>query len=109
LLHSIDNKIEYQENSMSPMQKDPRHIKIIKQLCSIVNEEFVAITAGDKYNIYNKSWFFKTDKNYYYMIEKENIVTLYNSFTKKEVTKARLVTNQTKGFTFSNFIAQMLA
>jgi len=94
---------------MTTATEEPRHIKIIKQLCSLVDEEFIAITAGDRYNIYNKSWYFKTDKNYYYMIEKENIVTLYNSFTKKEVTKARLVTNQTKGFTFSNFIAQMLA
>jgi len=94
---------------MTTVTEEPRHIKIIKQLCSLVNEEFVAITAGDRYNIYNKSWYFKTDKNYYYMIEKENIVTLYNSFTKKEVTKAQLVSNKTKGFTFSNFIAQMLA
>jgi hypothetical protein len=43
------------------------------------------------------------------MIEKNNIVTMYNSFTKEEVTKGRLVANKTEESGISNFISQMLA
>ncbi len=88
---------------------DKRHIKIIKQFCEIINEEFIAVTAGDIHNIYNRAWHFKTTKGRYYIIEKNNIVTMHNSFTKKEVTKGRLVANNTNGSFVSNLLSQMFA
>ena len=103
---AIDLKIE---EHLKTYNEDARHIKIIKQLCNIIEEEFIAVTAGDARNIYNRSWHFKTAQGYYYMIEENNIVTLYNSFTKEEITQGRLVANKTEKFTVSNFISQMLA
>ena len=97
------------EQHLISATQEKRHIKIIKQLCNIINEEFIAVTAGDINNIYNRSWHFKTAKNYYYTIEKDHIVTLYNSFTKQEVTKGRLVLNKTDQSFVSNFISQLLA
>ena len=102
----IDKKIQ---DHIKEYKEDKRHIKIIKQLCSIIEEEFIAVTAGDVNNIYNKSWHFKTTKGRYYIIEKDNIVTMYNSFTKKEVTKGKLVANKTEASSISNFFSQMLA
>jgi len=102
----IDKKIE---DHIIKYKDDKRHIKIIKQLCKIINEEFIAITAGDINNIYNRAWHFNTAKGRYYIIEKNNIVTMYNSFTKKEITKGRLIANKTEGSIISNFISQMLA
>jgi hypothetical protein len=90
-------------------KKEKRHIKIIKQLCHIINEEFVAITAGDKNNLFTQSWYFKTTKNYYYIIEKNHIVTMYNSFTKEIVTQGRLVANKTDNCLISNFISKIFA
>lgn len=90
-------------------QDEKRHVKIIKQLCQIINEEFVAITAGDKHNIYMQSWYFKTTKNYYYMIEKNHIVTLYDSFSKEVVIRGRLIVNKTDGSIISNLISKILA
>jgi len=100
---------DYLKLDLISAKNEQRHIKIIKQLCKIINEEFVAITAGDRNNLYNRSWHFKTIKNYYYVIEKDHIVTLYNSFTKKEVTKGRLIANKTEQTFVSAFISQMLA
>ena len=102
----IDKKIQAH---IEEYKEDKRHVKIIKQLCTIIDEEFIAVTAGDINNIYNRAWYFKTTKGRYYMIEKNNIVTMYNSFTKKEVTKGRLVSNKTEESIISNFISQMLA
>jgi len=102
----IEKKIQ---EHIEEYKEDKRHVKIIKQLCTIIDEEFIAVTAGDINNIYNRAWHFKTTQGRYYMIEKNNIVTLYNSFTKKEVTKGRLVANKTEESTISNFISQMLA
>jgi hypothetical protein len=102
----IEKKIQ---EHIQKHKEEKRHVKIIKQLCEIIDEEFIAVTAGDINNIYHRAWHFKTTKGRYYMIEKNNIVTLYNSFTKKEITKGRVVSNQTKGFTLSGFISQMLA
>jgi len=89
--------------------EEKRHIKIIKQLCEIIEEDFIAVTAGDSRNIYNRSWHFKTAQGFYYMIEKNNIVTLYNSFTKEEITQGRLIANKTEKSIVSDFISQMLA
>jgi len=89
--------------------KEKRHIKIIKQLCEIIEEDFIAVTAGDSRNIYNRSWHFNTAQGFYYMIEKNNIVTLYNSFTKEEITQGRLIANKTEKSIVSDFISQMLA
>jgi len=102
----IDKKIQ---EHIEEYKEDKRHVKIIKQLCTIIDEEFIAVTAGDINNIYNKAWHFKTTKGRYYLIEKNNIVTMYNSFTKKEITKGRLVSNKTEESSISNFISQMLA
>jgi len=105
----IDNNIN---KYLTSQVKEKRHIKIIKQLCNIINEDFIAVTAGDSRNIYNRSWHFKTVQGFYYIIEKENIVTLYNSFTKKEITKGKLVVDKVaknEKSTVSNFISQMLA
>ncbi len=90
-------------------KEDKRHIKIIKQLCNIINEEFIAVTAGDINNIYNKAWHFKTSQGYYYMIEKNSMVTLFNSFTKEKIIKSRLIANKTEASSISNFIANILA
>ncbi|CAA6808661.1 MAG: Unknown protein [uncultured Sulfurovum sp.] len=99
----------YLQQHIITSQHEYRHIKIIKQLCKIIDEDFIAITAGDINNIYNRAWHFKTVKNYYYIIEKNHIVTLYNSFTKQEITKGRLVANKTEQSLVSNFISKMLA
>jgi hypothetical protein len=102
----IDKKIQ---DHIREYKEDKRHIKIIKQLCTIIDEEFISVTAGDVNNIYNRSWHFKTTKDHYYIIEKDNIVTLFNSFTKKEVTKGKLIANKTEESSISNFISKMLA
>lgn len=102
----IDQKIE---EHIKEYKDDKRHIKIIKQLCKIIHEEFIAVTAGDINNIYHRAWHFKTAQNYYYMIEKDNIVTLYNGHTKEEVTKGRLIANKTEKSSISSFISQILA
>lgn len=97
------------EEHLTSQQNDLLHVKIIKQLCQIINEEFIGVTAGDVNNIYNRAWHFRTDRNYYYMIEKDNIVTLYNSFTKKEITKGRLIFNGTRQSFLSNIFSKILA
>lgn len=102
----IDKKIQ---EHLQEYKIDKRHIKIIKQFCTIINEEFIAVTAGDINNIYNKAWHFKTTKDCYYIIEKDNIITLFNSFTKQEVTKGKLVSNKTEVSSISNFISKILA
>ena len=102
----IDSKVQ---EHVKKHKEEKRHVKIVKQLCEIIEEDFIAITAGDENNIYNRAWHFKTAQGFYYMIEKENIVTLYNSFTKKEITQGRLVVNKTEKSVVSDFIAQMLA
>jgi len=102
----IDMKIQ---EHIKEYKIEKRHIKIIKQLCQIINEDFISVTASDSNNIYNNAWHFKTTKNRYYMLEKENIVTLYNSFTKKEVLKSRISSNKTKPTSISNFISKLFA
>lgn len=97
------------EKHFMTYQNNQRHIKIIQQLCQIINEEFISVTAGDINNIYNRSWHFRTTKSYYYFIENNDIITLYNSFTKQEVIKGRLVANKTDQSFVSNFISKMLA
>ena len=78
---------------MKSLGKEQRHTKIIKKLCSLANEEFIRITAGDLHNIYNNSWYFKTTKGYYYMIEKDSRVTMYNSYTKEVVIQGEISNN----------------
>ena len=102
----IDMKIQEHINEY---KIEKRHIKIIKQLCQLINEDFISVTAGDSNNIYNNAWHFKTTKSRYYMLEKENIVTLYSSFTKKEVFKGRISSNSTKPTSISNFILKLFA
>ena len=76
---------------ITSVEKDNRHIKIIKELCSIANEEFIRITAGDNNSLYNDgSWYFKTDQGYYYMVEKNNLATMYNSITKEPVVRGKV-------------------
>ena len=71
--------------------KENRHTKIIKELCSIANEEFIRITAGDTNSLYNDgSWYFKTDRGYYYMVEKNNLATMYDSTTKEAVVRGKV-------------------
>ena len=102
----IDLKVQ---EHVKEHKKDKRHVKIIKQLCEIIEEDFIAITAGDSNNIYNRAWHFKTVQGFYYIIEKNNIVTLYNSFTKEEITQGRLIANKTEKSMVSQFISQMMA
>lgn len=73
--------------------EEQRHTKIIQKLCDIANEEFIRVTVGDKRNIYNTSWYFKTTNGYYYMIEKDSKVTMYNSHTKKAVVRGKISNN----------------
>ncbi|CAA6812001.1 MAG: Unknown protein [uncultured Sulfurovum sp.] len=102
----MDKKVE---EHIEAYKHDKRHLQIIKQLCHIINEEFISVTAGDINNIYHNAWYFKTTKNAYYIIEKDNIVTLYNSYNKQEITKGRLISNKTGHSSISNFISKMLA
>jgi len=102
----IDLKVQ---EHVKKYKEDKRYVKIVKQLCEIIEEDFIAITAGDENNIFNKAWHFKTVQGFYYMIEKNNIVTLYNSFTKEEITQGRLVANKTEKSMVSEFISQMMA
>lgn len=90
-------------------QNSQRHIQIIQQLCEIIDEEFVSVTAGDANNLYNRSWHFKTIKGYYYYLEGDQTVTLYNSFTKQEVIQGTLSEDKTKKPFLSNFISRILA
>ena len=107
LLTLDESEMDYKiKEHLNAHTKDARHITIIKQLCNIIDEAFIAVTAGDARNIYNRSWHFKTTQSYYYMIEKENIVTLYNSFTKEAITRGRLVANKAS---FPNFFSRILA
>jgi len=76
---------------INSINKESRPTKIIKELCSIANEEFIRITAGESNNLYNDgSWYFKTDRGYYYMVEKNNLATMYNSKTKKAVVRGKI-------------------
>ena len=84
----IDKKIE---QHIDQHEEDERHVKVIKALCDIAGEEFICITAGDKNNIYTRSWRFKTTKGYYYTIEKHDRVTMYDAYTKEEVVRGRLI------------------
>jgi hypothetical protein len=108
IMHNQNIETKIQEH-IEKYKKDTRHVRIIKQLCEIIDEEFIEVTAGDSNNIYQKAWHFKTAQDFYYMIEKENVVTLFNSFTKQELTQARLVVNSTEKSTFSNFITKIMA
>jgi len=109
LIMHQDHIDKHIQEHLQKYQTDKRHIKIIKQLCEIIGEEFIAVTAGDENNIFNRAWHFQTDCNYYYIIERENIVTLYNSFTKKEITQGRLIIEKRDKSLVSNIISQMLA
>lgn len=98
---------EYFQENLENYEKELRHIAIIKQLCSFVNEDFIEVTAGDANNIYNKSWYFKTVQGYYYMIEQKNIVTMYNSYTKKEVINAKIIDTQAKKPKILNVVSKI--
>lgn len=110
-LHIIPNREleKHIQLHLLASKNEKRHIQIIKQLCKIINEEFVAITAGDRNNIYMRSWYFKTTKNHYFFIEKDHIVTLYNSFTKEAIIQGRLVANKTDDSILSTLISKILA
>jgi hypothetical protein len=95
------------KSDIESLSEKTRHIDIIKQLCTIVNEDFLTVTAGDINNIYNKSWYFKTVQGRYYMIERKNIVTMYNSYTKKEVIKGQLIENSSQKPTLLNLISKI--
>jgi len=85
-------------------KEEKHHTKVIKELCDIVNEDFLRVTAGDDNNIYNSSWYFKTTQGHYYMIEKNKQATMYNSFTKEKVLTSQVknyLINREKSF-FSN-------
>jgi hypothetical protein len=83
--------------------KEERHVKIIKELCQIAKEEFIRITIGDQNNLYNDgSWYFKTDKGYYYMIENNQLVSMYDSETKELVVRGKVAS------TNSSFLTKML-
>lgn len=108
ILECKDIEVKIKEH-IEQHKDEKRHVKIIKELCHGINEEFIGITAGDINNIYNKSWYFKTTQNNYYMLEKNNIVTMYNGFTKEEVRKGRLISKKSKPLTISSFISSLLA
>jgi len=82
-------------------KSEDRPTKIIKELCSIANEEFIRITVGENNNLYNDgAWYFKTDRGYYYMVEKNHLVTMYNSQTKEPVVRGKITSTHslTKGY-----------
>jgi len=73
------------------ISKEERHIKIIQELCNIADQTFIRVTAGDNNNLYNDgSWYFKTDKGYYYMVENNQLVTMYNSKTKELIVRGKI-------------------
>jgi hypothetical protein len=83
--------------------KEERHTKIIKELCNIANKEFIRITAGDKNNLYNDgSWYFKTDQGDYYMVENNQLVTMYDSETKELVVRGKVASKN------SSFLTKIL-
>jgi hypothetical protein len=84
---SLENKIiETQLDIMNRYKiENPKHVKIIKELCQKVNMKYQYITAGDPNNIYNSSWYFKTASGYYFMIEKNKKAKMFSSRTKSEV------------------------
>ena len=84
----IDKAID---KHISSIPKESRHIKIIKELCNIANQEFIRITSKDNKNLYNDgSWYFKTDKGYYYMVENDQLVSMYNSETRELVVRGKV-------------------
>jgi len=84
---SIQNKIlEIQLDIMARYKmENPKHVKIIKALCKKVHMQYKCITAGDPNNIYNSSWYFKTESGYFYMIEKNREAKMFSSKTKSEI------------------------
>jgi len=96
----IDSAINKHINSVG---KEERHIKIIRELCTIANEEFIRVTVGDNNSLYNDgSWYFKTDKGYYYMVENNQLVTMYNSETKELVVRGKVSSSH------SSFLTKIL-
>jgi hypothetical protein len=88
---------------------EERHTKIIKELCNIADEEFIRVTAGEKKNLYNHgSWYFKTDHGYYYMVEKDYIVTMYNSSTKEVVVKGKLSSTHSITDNYKSMFSKLL-
>ena len=98
--HHIDKVVD---KHLSSVGKEERHTKIIKELCNIAKEEFIRITAGDNNNLYNDgSWYFKTDKGHYYMVENNQLVTMYDSETKELVVRGKVSSSN------SSFLTKIL-
>ena len=90
---------------------EERHTKIIKELCNIADEEFIRVTAGsgETSNLYNNgSWYFKTDHGYYYMVEKDHIVTMYNSSTQEVVLQGKLSSTHSITENYKSMFSKLL-
>ena len=94
--HSALVRVEKQEQNnlirkqLREYSKKEEYIETIEKFCSRIDEKFLRITAKDDNNIFTKSYYFKTTKGYYYVIEKDTIATLYNSYTKKPISTIHL-------------------
>jgi len=108
LLILESDEIEERLQEQIKMTKvEKHHTKVIKELCNIVNEDFLRVTAGDDNNMYNNSWYFKTTQGHYYMIEKDKKATMYNSFTKEKILTSKIkndLRNKDKSF-FSTLLS----
>jgi hypothetical protein len=96
----IDNALK---KHIASIGKEESHIKIIKELCSIANQEFIRITVGEKNGLYNDGlWHFKTDQGDYYMIENDKLVSMYNAETKELVVRGKVASKN------SSFLTKIL-
>jgi predicted MPP superfamily phosphohydrolase len=93
LILKTDKVQEKLKKQIEQNQEEKPYTRVIKQLCSMIDEEFLRITAGDNNNIYNRSWYFKTTQGHYYMIQKKKEVSLYNSFTKEKILTTHMNRN----------------
>jgi len=102
----FDKKVQ---EHLKSIKAEKRHVKIIKELCSIANEEFIRVTAGDKNSLYHDGlWYFKTDKGSYYMIEKDHLVTMYDSETKESVVKGKIASTHSLSESYKSILTKLL-
>jgi len=102
----LDEKVQ---EHLKSIKAEKRHVKIIKELCIIANEEFIRVTAGDKNSLYHDGlWYFKTDKGSYFMIEKNHLVTMYDSETKESVVKGKITSTNYLSESYKSILTKLL-
>jgi len=111
-LYSVkENRLnEVLNEHIGSSNSEERHTKIIKELCSIAKEEFIRITVGENNNLYSDgAWYFKTDRGYYYMVEKNHLVTMYNSQTKEPVVRGKITSTHSLKKDYKSMLTKFLS